>query len=175
MILRNYIPGQHGPRSKPRLSEYGRQLQEKQKAQNIYNITATQLKTYFSAAAEKEGATDEILLQLLETRLDNVVYRLGFADSRRQARNYIKDGHILVNGRTTTVPGKQVKESEVISFKTLKKGIKEKFDDKKEKISTPNWLKLEKKTFSGQLVHKPLISEIETDFDKSLLIEYYSR
>jgi len=175
IVIRNYIPGQHGPRSKPRLSEYGRQLREKQKAQNIYNITATQLKKYFSLASKKTGATNEAFLQLLELRLDNIVYRLGFSDSRRQSRNYIKDGHILVNGRTTTVAGKLIKQGEVVSFKEKTIGIKKKFDDKKEKIKTPNWLKLDKKTASGSMNHKPVRSEIETEFDESLIIEYYSR
>ncbi len=175
ITTRNYVPGEHGPRSKVRLSEYGRQLREKQKAQNIYNISATQLKNYFQLASKRSDATNEVLMQLLELRLDNIVYRLGLSESRRQARNYIKDGHILVNERRTTVPGREIKIKDIIKIKKTDTGISKRIDEKKDKIKTFDWLKLDKKTYSGQIVKIPTRDEIETDVDEALVIEFYSR
>lgn len=175
ITTRNYVPGEHGPRMKPRLSEYGRQLREKQKAQNIYNVSAGQLKKYFNLASKKAEATNEALMQVLELRLDNIVFRLGLADSRRQARNYIKDRHILVNDVVTTVPGRQIKVGDEIKIKKTDSGIGKKINEKKDKIKTLDWLKFDKKAYSGQITKVPTRDEIDTDVDESLIIEFYSR
>jgi len=174
-ILRSYIPGQHGPKMNIRLTEYGRQLREKQKAQQIYGVSAKQLKNYFEKANKKTGATNEILMQVLEMRLDNIVYRLGFADSRREARNLIKDGHIKVNDRKTTVPGYLIKKDQKVCLKDKSKSINEKIKEKISKIKIPKWLVIDKKTIEGKIVKIPSRDEINTEFDESLIIEFYSR
>lgn len=173
--LRSYIPGQHGPKMNVRLTEYGKQLREKQKAQKIYGISARQLKNYFETANKKTGATNEILLQRLETRLDNILYRISFADSRRQARNLINDGHILVNDKKTTVPGILLKIGDKISLKGKSKAILNSIKEKSYKTKAPNWLKFDKKNLVGQLDSIPKRDEINTEIDESLIIEYFSR
>ncbi|MBA7492609.1 30S ribosomal protein S4 [subsurface metagenome] len=173
---RSYPPGQHG--QKPvRLSEFGTQLKEKQRAQVIFGISENQLRNYLKKASKKKGMTDKVFLQLLEMRLDNVVFRLGFADSRRQARVFIKDGHILINDSRVTTPAYLVKIKDKISI-AGKSQKKLPFSEKKEylkKFKTPTWLKLDKEKFSGEILQIPEKKDMDTLFDEQKVLEYYSR
>lgn len=166
-------PGQHGVRGRRRLSDYGIQLREKQKLQRLYGIVEKQLKRYFGRALKKKGGTGEVLLQLLETRLDNIVYRLGFVPSRSVARQLISHGHVLVDGKKADIasfnvkPGQTVTvSSEALDFAQVKKSLAE-------KGKIPVWL--EKKAAVGRLARLPEREEVEAEVDESLIVEFYSR
>lgn len=166
-------PGQHGVRGRRRLSDYGIQLREKQKLQRLYGIVEKQLKRYFGRALKKKGDTGEVLLQLLETRLDNIVYRLGFVPSRSVARQLISHGHVLVDGKKADIasfnvkPGQTVTvSSEALDFAQVKKSLAE-------KGKIPVWL--EKKAAVGRLARLPEREEVEAEVDESLIVEFYSR
>ena len=167
-------PGQKGARSSfKRTSDYGRQLREKQKVKKIYGISEKQLKNYFAKAFKSKKPTSELLLQMLESRLDNVVYRLGFAPSRSLARQIVSHKHVLVDGKKVNLPSYQLKSEQVITLGTK---ILEAVGIKKalaEKIKMPDWLK--RKAVVGQVVRMPNRDEIEADIDDQLIVEYYSR
>lgn len=167
-------PGQHGPKKQGRLSDFGRQLREKQKAKRVYGVLERQFKNYFKKAIKNRQATGEKLLQLLETRLDNAVFRLGLVPSRSVAREIVTHGHVFVNGKKVNIPSYQIKPGEVVSLKPklleldlVKKAISE----KERKI--PAWL--EKKVAVGKMVRFPKREEIDVDLDEHLIIEFYSR
>lgn len=170
---RSYAPGQHG-RIPIRVSEYGIRLREKQKARRIYGLTERQFEKYFDIASTKKGATGEKLLEFLERRLDNVIYRLGFASSRQMARQIAHHGGVEVNGRVTDVPSNQVKEGDVIKIKPkfhpLVKLIKEKSPDH----TPPAWLSVTAE-FEGKVLSIPKREEIDTVLEDHLIVEYYSR
>lgn len=158
-------PGQHGQKWRRRLSEYGQQLREKQKAKRIYGVLERQFKRYF----EKK-----LPLQLLESRLDNVIYRLGFVPSRSVARQLVRHGHVLVDNKKVDIPSYQVKPGQLISLtpKALKmEVVKKSLAEKERKI--PEWL--QRKAAIGKMVHLPEKEEIDTDINESLIIEFYSR
>ncbi|MFC1496203.1 30S ribosomal protein S4 [Candidatus Margulisiibacteriota bacterium] len=168
---RKYPPGQHG--AKPvKMTEYGKRLREKQKARRIYGLSERQFESYFDKAAKMKGSTGEKLMELLERRLDNVVYRLGFAASRSQARQVVRHGHIKVNNRKVNIPSFQVKEKhEIIINPGLLKVIKEKLAD----YTPPAWLVHEGEEPKGKVVHLPTPDDIEKMIEQSLIVEYYSR
>lgn len=175
MVKRKYPPGVHGPKGMPRLTSYGLQLQEKQKAKAIFGVGEKQFKKYFLKALKKKGNTGEELLKLLESRLDNVVFRLGFASSRRQARQMVSHGHIVVNKRKVNIPSYQVKVNDVIKIREQSKK-KTLFVDLSKKLVSqkpPSWLKLDAKNLQGQVVSTPRPSEQIIDTD--LIVEFYSR
>ena len=167
-------PGQHGVRSTGRrLSDYGKQLREKQKVKRIYGITEKQMSNYFKKAAKTKEAAGTVLLQMLESRLDNIVCRLNFVPSRNLARQLVNHNHILVDGKKVNIPSCQIKAEQTISLdgKTLKlKEVKKSLD---EKVNLPEWLK--RKAAIGQLVRLPNRDEIEGDINEQLIVEYYSR
>lgn len=166
---RSYAPGDHGQSFRGKLSEYGRQLREKQKARRIYGIGESQFKRYASKANTMVGNKTENLMRLLELRIDNLVYRMGFASSRSQARQFVSHGLFTVNGRRVTTPSYQVKVGSI---------IKPKKDQLFKEISlnkSINWLDAEQKTLSGTLKHLPTREEIDTPINESLIIEFYSR
>jgi small subunit ribosomal protein S4 len=167
-------PGQKGARSSfKRSSDYGRQLREKQKVKKIYGISEKQLKNYFQKAFKSKHSTSELLLQMLESRLDNIIYRLGFAPSRSLARQIVSHKHVLVDGKKVNLPAYQLKADQVV---TLGTGILEVAGIKKslaEKAKMPAWLK--RKAAVGQIVRMPNRDEIEADIDDQLIVEYYSR
>ena len=169
-------PGQHGKtslRKKP--SDYALQLREKQKVKRMYGILERQFKRYYKEAAKKKGNTGLTLLQKLETRLDNAVYRLGLAISRSQARQLVSHGHVLVNERKVNVPSYEVKESDIISLKEKAQSfglVKEAVDIVDEK-SLPKWL--ERKGLSGRVKRLPEREEIGADISDQLIVEFYSR
>ena len=171
---RSYAPGQHGKVVTRRSSEYRIRLREKQKARRIYGLTERQFENYFNKASEVKGATSEKLLEYLERRLDNVVYRLGFASSRSTSRQIVRHGHILVNGKKVDIPSFQVKVNDAIKagpkMEKSVKELQEKFADK----VPPVWLSLTSE-LEGKVVAIPKREEIDTVLEDHLIVEYYSR
>ena len=178
MIKRNYPPGVHGPSKKiSRLSGYGKQLREKQAAKRSYRLLEKQFRNYYIKASQKAGDTSENFIQLLEIRLDNIVYRLGLADSRDSARQLITHGHFTVNDKKVSIPSYQVKVGQIIGYnkKSLESPtIKERLS-KLAKVQVPGWLSLEPEEAKGQMVSVPKKDELNLPFDLTLIIEYYSR
>ena len=177
MIRRNYFPGVHGPAGIVGKSEYYLQLREKQKAKKIYGLLEKQFRNYFLKASKKKGITDEILMQLLERRLDNVVFRLGFAKSRMQARQLINHKHFLVNDKIVNIPSYQVKQKDKIKLK--KSSIKKPYFSNIIKSLTsetvPKWLKLDTKNLCGEVIDLPTLADIDRRINTRLIVEYYSR
>ena len=170
-------PGQQTARRRQRLSERGLQLREKQKARYSYGILERQFRRLFAEAERQSGITGENLLVLLERRLDNVVYRLGFADSRAQARQLVRHGHILLSGRKTDIPSCLVKEGDTISWRSA--SIKNEYYEQLHKSinskSVMSWLSLDKQNMVGQVLSLPTPDEVEAKFDDKAIVEYYSR
>jgi small subunit ribosomal protein S4 len=178
IVKRNYPPGVHGIKAgHKRLSDYGTQLQEKQKAKKEYNLMEHQFRLTFDKAKKKEGNTAENLLQLLETRLDNAVYRFGFCSSRSQARELVSHGHFLINGKKVNIPSYALKTGDIIKLKPKSKNSKQFRDlsDKLKKINIPGWLNLDIKELSGKILHAPKAADIKTSFSPQAIIEFYSR
>ena len=176
VVQRHSPPGQHGS-ARRKISEYSLLLKEKQKARHIYGVLERQFRRHFSEAERRPGLSGENLLQILETRLDNVVYRLGFADSRRQARQLVLHGHITLNGRLTNIPSCQVKPGDVIAWKegSLKTVPYQLAVQEIESKVLPGWLSLDRGNLSGQVLSVPTREEIETTIDERLIVAFYSR
>ena len=174
---RAYIPGQHGPTHRVKMTTYGKQLREKQKAKNSYGILERQFRNYFIKATRQVGNTADILVQLLEFRLDNVVYRLGLAKSRALARQMSAHGLIRVNGRKVTIPSYQVKAGDVITLSPAYAKSKTVVDDtdRISKHETPGWLFLDSAAKSGKILSKPTGKDLQQNFDPKLIVEFYSR
>ncbi len=169
-------PGQQSWR-RQRISDRGLQLREKQKARYTYGILERQFRRFFTLAERQSGITGENLLVLLERRLDNAVYRLGFADSRPQARQLVRHGHIMLNGRKTDIPSCLVKEGNTISWRegsTKTEYYKQLAEDIKSK-TVPGWLSLDKETLVGQVLSLPTPDDIGAKFAGQGIVEYYSR
>ncbi len=158
-------------------SEYGLQLNEKQKAKFIYGVLEKQFRNYFELAEKKEGITGENLLSILESRLDNVIFRLGLADTRRQARQIVTHGHVLVNGKRVNIPSYLVKTGEVISLKSKTatsewmKGIVEANASR----AVPKWLSMDKNTLTGNVADVPKRDDIDFEINETLIVELYSK
>ena len=170
----NVPPGIHGRKRKRRLSEYGTQLREKQKAKTSYGLLEKQFKKLVQSVQKRKGETGEMIVALLETRLDNVVYRLGFAKSRNMARQFVNHGHILVNGKTVNIPSYQVKVDDVVSIspKVQKNpSVAELLGDKDLQILPF----IKREGVSGKLLRMPKKEDLEVPFNLQLIIEYYSR
>jgi small subunit ribosomal protein S4 len=173
---RGYAPGQHGQRQR-KISDYGVRLREKQKVRRIYGLMERQFRNTFHKAARKEGVTGEILLEYLERRLDNVVYRFGFAPSRQQARQLVRHGHILVNGRRVDIPSFQVSEEDLVQIKD-KSPMR---DTIKEAVSVaehrgfPGWLQLDKEQLSGKIIGLPAREDVQYPIKEQLIVELYSK
>ncbi|MFC1915879.1 30S ribosomal protein S4 [Chloroflexota bacterium] len=172
-------PKPPGPpsRRRPRLSDRGLQLREKQKARHSYGILERQFRRFFAHAEKQAGITGENLLVLLERRLDNIVYRLGFADSRSQARQLVRHGHIMLNGRKTDIPSCLVKEGDTISWRqeSTKTEYYKQLTQSIEAKTILDWLSLDKKKLAGQILSLPTPDDIEATFDGKTIVEYYSR
>ncbi|MBU4369564.1 30S ribosomal protein S4 [Patescibacteria group bacterium] len=178
LVKKKYPPGAHGPKGYGRISDYGRQLREKQKLRRSYYVSEKQFKNYFVKAKKKEGNTEEIFLAFLEKRLDNVVYRAGFASSRRQARQLISHGNILVNGRLVDVPSYQVKTGDAIQPKEKKaiiEKVKEKIEQVKDRDTFPAWASLDKKKPEIKILKNPASEDLPQTFETELIIGFYSR
>lgn len=173
---RNYPPGQHG-QGRSKVSDYGVQLREKQKVRRIYGILEKQFRTYFDRADRMKGVTGENLLVLLERRLDNMVYRLGFASSRLEARQLVKHGHFTMNGRKATIPSMLVKTGDVIELREKSRKIARINDslDSVVRRGVPQWLELEKDAYKGTLKSLPVREDITMPIQEQLIVELYSK
>lgn len=173
---RKYPPGEHGQGFK-KLSDYGIQLREKQKVRKMYGVLERQFRRYFHAAERKKGVTGEILLQLIESRLDTMVFRMGFAPNRRRARQIVGHGHIMVNGRMTNLPSYQVKKGDVVEVKTASRDIPEIIDSlsKSEYRGMPGWVEIDSANFRGKVIHIPSRDEIQLPVQEQLVVELYSK
>jgi small subunit ribosomal protein S4 len=173
---RSYPPGQHGKR-RNKMQPYGLQLREKQKARRVYGILEKQFRKYFAEASRRKGVTGENLLRLLELRLDNVVYSLGFASSRAQARQLVRHGNILVNGRRVNLPSLQVKPGNEIAVKEDMKTNLFVVDalDTAQGRGVPPWLELDAEAFKGRVLATPNREDIRLPIQEQLIVELYSR
>jgi len=169
-------PGQHGVRRR-KVGDFGLQLREKQKVRRVYSILERQFKNYFDDAESRPGVTGENLLRLLELRLDNVVYRMGFASSRPQARQLVAHGHFEVNGRATNVPSYQLKPGDTITVRTARQA-REPFKVAKETLRShqaPEWLSVDAVKLAGTVGEPPRRDQMPLDLNEQLVVEYYSR
>jgi len=173
---RGYAPGQHGQmRRKP--SEYGLQLREKQKARRIYGVLERQFRNYYEKAVRQKGVTGENLLKILESRLDNVIYRMGFASSRPQARQLVRYGHVEVNGKRVTIPSYQVKEKDVVAIRENSRSLslfKEIVEQGASKV-VPEWLSVNFETLTGEVNYLPKREDIDVPIQEHLIVELYSK
>lgn len=175
---RNSPPGEHAPaRGRGGISERGTQLRDKQRLRLSYGMLERQFRRFFEEARKRPGATGETLLVSLERRLDNVVYRLGFADSRAQARQIVRHGHIMVNGRRTNVPSCLVKSGDVIKWREGSKKTEyyKRMVEEIEAKPIPNWLSLDKESMTGKVLNLPGKEDLESKFNVKAVVEYYSR
>ena len=171
---RSYPPGEHG-RGRIKQSEYLLQLREKQKARRYYGLLEKQFRTYYDKAARRSGVTGDNLLSMLETRLDNVVYRLGFASSRAQARQLVRHGHFLVNGRRVNIPSYQVKPNDVVTLKAGSAAEQVVRDATDLTASVAPWLQADHDGLTGKILKSPDRDEIDTPVQESLIVELYSK
>ncbi len=169
-------PGMHG-QMRRRLSDYGMRLREKQKARRMYGIFERQFRKYFALASSRPGVTGATLLQLLESRLDNVVYRLGFASSRAAARQVVRHGHFTLNGRKCDIPSALVAEGDVIGVKSNSRNNEyfKLVTARLDSVAVPNWLATDREKLEGKVLALPTRQEIDADLKEQLIVEYYSR
>jgi small subunit ribosomal protein S4 len=174
---RSSRPGQHGSGRVRKESGYAKQLREKQRVRRTYGVLERQFRKHFDTAARRPGKTSENLLQLLEMRLDNLIYRLGFADSRAQARQLVNHGHFAVNGRKTDIPSFIAKPNDVIIVRERSKGL-EYFKTRALLLAqkgVPAWLSLDINGMSGRVVSVPSRTDLELPFDEQMVVEFYQR
>lgn len=173
---RSTPPGQHGS-SRSRLSEYGLQLREKQKAKVAYGLAERQFEAYFKRALKQAGVTGDNLLKLLELRLDNVVFRLGFAETRAQARQLVNHGFFEVNSKKVDIPSYATKVGDVVTVREVKKksGYIEKLKEKIKNYQPQEWVQLSAEKFSGKVLSQPTPDQISNQINTQLIVEHYSR
>lgn len=174
---RPFAPGQHGQARNKKRSEYGTQLREKQKARRYYGVLESQFAKYYEMAASTKGVTGENLLAILESRLDNVVYRLGFAMSRPEARQLVRHGHFLVDGHKTDIPSYLVKPGQTIVLKDSSRSL-DKFKASLEANASrtaPKWLDFDKNTLTAKVVEAPAREDIDLPIEEHLIVEFYSK
>jgi small subunit ribosomal protein S4 len=174
---RAYAPGQHGQKSGARLSDYGKQLREKQKLRRIYGVLEQQFRKTYAEASRSKGVTGERLLQLLESRLDNIVHRMGFGGSRSEARQVVRHNAILVNGKRVNIPSYQVRPGEVIEVAgKVKEHLRVKAAaEAAASRSIPEWLDVDSKALKGTFKNLPVRSDLPSTINESLIIELYSK
>ncbi len=177
VVKRHTIPGQHGQARQRKQSEYGIQLREKQKCRRAYGVLESQFRKYYDMAANMRGATGENMLSLLERRLDNVVYRLGFAESRPMARQMVNHGHILVDGKKVDIASFLIKSGQVITIKERSHDMQNLKDLKEQGASKPipKWLDLDASGLTGKVVALPQRDDIDLTVEEHLIVEFYSR
>lgn len=173
---RSYAPGQHGLRRR-KFSDYGAQLREKQKVKRIYGVLENQFRKYFQMSEKMKGVTGENLLLLLERRLDNMIYRMGFANSRNQARQLVRHKHFTINGRGTNIPSYLIKSGDVVAVKEKSKNVKEIKESMEavERRRVPEWLALEKDKFQARVVAFPTREQLTMPIQEQLIVELYSK
>lgn len=177
---RGFPPGEHGRDSqfkRRRESEYDRQLREKQKTRRLYGVSERQFRRYFRTALQKRGLTGEILLQMLERRLDNVIYRLGYADSRAQARQLVTHGHFNINDRRTDIPSMLVRPGDFVEVRpgSRKRSYFKELSEVAETRTVPAWLDRDLGNLSGKILQHPERRDVDATINEQLIIEYYSR
>jgi small subunit ribosomal protein S4 len=174
--IRPYPPGEHG-RNRPKESEYLLQIREKQKAKRVYGVLEKQFGNYYEEAARKRGKTGEVLLQILETRLDNVVYRAGFAKSRDMARQLVGHGHVLVNGRKVDIPSYRVSESDIVEIRAKSQEMTPFIVAKAEagERPVPAWIEVIPDKMRVLVHTLPIRAQIDTSVQEQLIVEYYSK
>lgn len=178
---RAYPPGQHGGRfsqsRRRRESDYNRQLRAKQKTRRTYGVLEKQFRRFFTLAVKQRGLTGFNLLQILESRLDNVVYRMGFSVNRTQGRQMVNHGHIIVNGRKTNIPSMLLKDGDVLSVRegSKKNGLFLDLSERAEKTNCALWIERDLKNLSGRILRLPERGEIDGNLNEQLIVEYYSR
>ncbi|MDI6603052.1 MAG: 30S ribosomal protein S4 [Patescibacteria group bacterium] len=180
MIKRAYPPGQKRKRKPSPFSEYGRALREKQKLKNWYNLKEKQFKNYVKKILKRQGKVEDapsLLIKILESRLDNVVFRLGFANSRAQAQQLVSHGYFLVNGKSINIPSYLVKKGDTVSIKAqkTKKAIFQNLKNLLKKYKTPNWLALDIEKLEGKVIAEPSLEEAVPPVEISVIFEFYSR
>lgn len=173
---RNYPPGQHG-QGRSKTSDYGVQLREKQKVKRLYGLIEKQFRGYFERADSMKGVTGENLLSLLERRFDNVVYRLGFAASRAEARQLVRHGHFVLNGRKATIPSMQLKAGDIVELREKSRSVSSINEalDAVVRRGIPQWLELGRDVFKGVVKTLPLREDIVTPIQEQLIVELYSK
>ncbi len=176
MQRRPSVPGQHG-QNRVRISEYGMQLREKQKMKVNYGIMERQFRNYFEKALRKSGVTGDNLLKLLEMRLDNIVFRLGFAETRQQARQLVSHGFFTVGGKAVNIPSFKVKVGNLIQFKDIKQKNKytELLKEKLKAFTSPEWVEVDKAGLSGKVLSEPTSDLVQNTINTQLIVEHYSR
>ncbi len=177
MERRPYAPGEHGQSRRRKQSEYGLQLREKQKTRRIYGVMENQFHGYYEQAARRKGVTGELLLQYLECRLDNVIYRLGLASSRTEGRQLVRHGHFLVNGRKMDIPSYEVREGDIIDLKQASRQLP-RFQELAELAAArglPEWLSMDWENYRGTVVRLPNREDIDIPVQEHLIVEMYSR
>ena len=172
---RTYAPGQHGPTKRIKLSNYGLQLREKQRIRNMYGLNERQFANLFDKASRMDGMAGVNFLILLESRLDNLVYRMGFARTRAAARQLVNHGHILVDGKKLDIPSAQIKPGTVISVREKSLNNKTIAESLESNISTPAFVEVDKEKKSGKFVRLPERNELNQELNESLVVEYYNR
>lgn len=178
MVRKAYAPGMHGNKMRRALSEYGKQLEMKQRIKRIYGIMERQFRKHFEEASSKQGVTGNLLMTRLEMRLDNVVFRLGLADSRKAARQTVSHGAILLNGKKASIPSMKVKVGDILGInisKKEKKYFQERAKDLKKRKDIPSWLALDASKIEGRVLSEPDVESIGVNVDPQLVVEYYSR
>ena len=180
MVRKAYPPGLRGKRRIKALSEYGKELREKQKLKNWYNLKERQFRKYVKEVLEKRGRVKDTavsLVKTLESRLDNVIFRLGFANSRVQAKQFISHGHFLVNGKSIDTPSYQLKKGDIVALKPqkIKKTIFQNLKNLLKKHKTPSWLELDAEKLEGKVIGEPTIEEVAPPVEISAIFEFYSR
>ena len=173
---RNYPPGQHG-QGRSKTSDYGVQLREKQKVRRIYGLLEKQFRGYFQEADRMKGVTGENLLSLLERRLDNAIYRLGFASSRTESRQLVRHGHFTINGRKVNIPSILLKAGDVIELREKSRKVAAVIDSLEAVVrrGIPQWLELERDAFKGVIKSLPVREDITTPIQEQLIVELYSK
>lgn len=177
LARRAFPPGQHGQARSPKLSNYGLQLREKQKVKRIYGILERQFRRYFKIASKTKGVTGKVLLQQLERRLDNVIFRLCFATSHRQARQIVRHGAVYVNNRRVNIPSFSVRQGEAIEIRGkegVKKAVKANVDLSKDR-GVPSWLEADLENLKGKVVRLPDRDDIQMPIQEQLIVELYSK
>ncbi len=172
---KNYGPGQHGKNKRAKLSNYAIQLMEKQKAKAIYGILERQFSNLFVKATKIQGVTGTVLLQLLEARLDNTVYRMGFSPTRRGARQLVLHKHILVNGNPVNIPSYQLKPGDVVEVRERSKSLEAVTNSVQSRNSRYNWLEVNKASLTGKFLHYPEREDIPENIKEQLIVELYSK
>ena len=175
LTKRAYAPGQHGNKKGKKLSNYGTQLQEKQKVRFMYGLSEKQFKKTFDEAGKLKGVHGEDFLKLLESRLDNIVYRIGFANTRKAARQLVNHGHILVNGNKVNIPSYRVKPGDVVSIKESDKELKVVKASLEALLNRVEYITFDEKKMAGTYVRYPERSELNADINESLIVEFYNR